>query len=130
MTGVDPLIVFLRSRLSDRRLSLGNLFHNELTNLRVKPRQLGVPALLARAALLVEDLGQLLDRLSLPSCNLGWMQFVLGRQLRNRLVALDRLKRDLRFELSSVTVSASSWWITLFIADSTLTACLRKQDHL
>ena len=55
----------------------------ELTNLRVKPRQLGVPALLARAALLVEDLGQLLDRLSLPSCNLGWMQFVLGRQLRN-----------------------------------------------
>src|SRR5437016_11424714 len=53
--------------------------HNELTNLRVKPRQLGVPALLARAALLVEDLGQLLDRLSLPSCNLAWMQFVLGR---------------------------------------------------
>src|SRR5437870_4128925 len=46
------------------------------------------------------ELTRLHDRLSLPSCNLAWMQFVLGRQLRNRLVALDRLKRDLRFELS------------------------------
>jgi hypothetical protein len=95
----------------------------------VKLRQLGGPALLARAALLVEDLGQLLDRLSLPSCNLGWMQFVLGRQLRNRLVALDRLKRD--FALNSAENRLRVLMVfTLFIAESTLTACLRKQDHL
>ena len=62
----------------------GSSGHSRLGSLlvhRVKLRQRGVPALLARAALLVEDLGQLLDRLSLPSCNLGWM---LGRQIRNR----------------------------------------------
>lgn len=37
----------------------------------------------------------ILDLLSLLSRKLGWMQFVFGRQLRSRLVALDRLKRTL-----------------------------------
>src|SRR5664280_861457 len=74
--------------------------HNELTDLGVQLRQFRVAVLLARCALLVEDLGKLLDRLSLPSRNLGRMQFMQGCQLRNRLVALDRLKRNLGFELS------------------------------
>jgi hypothetical protein len=83
-------------------------------------RHLGVTGLLARAGLFVEHLGKLLDRLSLPGCNLGRMQFVLGRQLRNRLVALDRLKRDLgerggrlTAEVELKTIRASrSWRIT------------------
>ena len=37
------------------------------------------------------NLGELLDRLTLPRSDLGRMDFVLGRQLRHRLVALDRL---------------------------------------
>src|SRR5258707_15856695 len=62
-------------------------------------RQFRVPVSLAFKALLVEDLGELLDRLALPGRNLSRMQFVLARQLRNRLVALDRLKCDLGLEL-------------------------------
>src|SRR3990170_2091688 len=69
--------------------------HDKLANLGMEPPHLGVAVLLARTALLVEHLGKLLDRLSLPGCNLGRMQFVLGRQLRNRLMALERFKRDL-----------------------------------
>src|SRR5450756_1779066 len=75
-------------------------FHDELTNLGMQLRQFRVPILLACIALLVEDLGEFLNRLSLPGRNLGRVQFVLGRQLRNRLVALDRLKRNLGLELS------------------------------
>ena len=75
----------------------------------MKLRQLGVAVLLAHATLLVEHLGELLDRLALPGSNLGWVQFVPGRQLCDRLVALDRLKRYLGLELSRKTVSASSW---------------------
>ncbi len=75
-------------------------------------RQFRVPVSLAFKALLVEDLGELLDRLALPGRNLSRMQFVLARQLRNRLVALDRLKCDLGLELPRKTppktVSASS----------------------
>src|SRR5215203_1686633 len=59
-------------------------------------RQFRVAVLLSRMTLLVEDLGQLLDRLSLPGGDLGGMQTVLGRQLRNRRVALECLKRHLR----------------------------------
>ena len=66
----------------------------------VKLRQLNVAVLLAGAALLVEHLGEFLNRLALPRCNLGRVQFVLGRQLGDRLLALDRLKRHLGFELS------------------------------
>lgn len=74
--------------------------------------QLGVAVLLAGADLLVENLGQLLDRLSRPRRNLGRMQVVLGRQFRNRLMALDRLKCDLGFELAGfrhVTAFAAPW---------------------
>src|ERR1700687_2127342 len=45
--------------------------HHQLTDLGMKLRQLGVAVLLARAALLIKHLGQLLDRLSLPGSNLG-----------------------------------------------------------
>src|SRR6202034_1582980 len=75
-------------------------FHNQLTDLGVKLGDLAIPALLALGALFGKYLGELLDRLALPGRNLRRVQFVLGRQLRNRLVALDRLKRHLRFELS------------------------------
>ena len=61
----------------------------------MKLGDLAIPVLLSLAALLVEHLGELLDRLALPGRNLGRVQFVLGRQLRNRLMALDRLKRTL-----------------------------------
>jgi hypothetical protein len=71
-----------------------------LADLGVKLGDLAIPALLALGALLVEHLGELLDRLAIPGRNLGRMQLVLGRQLRNRLVALDRLKRNLGLELS------------------------------
>src|SRR5271169_477827 len=74
--------------------------HNKLADLGVKLGDLAIPALLSLAALLVKHLGELLDRLALPGRNLGRMQFVLGPQLRNRLMALDRLKRHLGFELS------------------------------
>src|SRR6476620_2859966 len=74
--------------------------HHQLTDLGMKLRQLNVAVLLAGAALLVEHLGEFLNRLALPRCNLGRVQFVLGRQLGDRLLALDRLKRHLGFELS------------------------------
>src|ERR1700758_2238232 len=72
--------------------------HNKLTDLGVKLGDLAVAALVALRALLVEHLGQLLDRLALPSRNLRRVHFVLGRQLSNRLVALDRLQRYLGLE--------------------------------
>src|SRR5271155_2267337 len=74
--------------------------HNKLTDLGVKLCDLAIPALVALGALLVEHLGQLLDRLALPGRNLRRVEFVLGRQLCNRLVALDRLQRHLGLELS------------------------------
>src|SRR5271169_1600247 len=74
--------------------------HYKLADLGVKLGDLAITALLSLVALLVEHLGELLDRLALPGRNLGRVQFVLGRQLRNRLMALDRLKRHLGFELS------------------------------
>src|SRR5271155_643633 len=76
------------------------LLHNKLADLGVKLGDLAIPALVALGALLVEHLGQLLHRLALPGCNLRRVQFVPGRQLRNRLMALDRLNRHLGFELS------------------------------
>ena len=51
-------------------------------------------------ALLVKHLGQLRDRLALPRRNPRRVQFVPARQLSDRLVALDRLKRHLGLELS------------------------------
>src|SRR5271167_2106364 len=74
--------------------------HNKLADLGVKLGDLDIPALLPLGAVLVEHLGELLDRLAFPGRNLGRMQFVLGRQLRNRLVALNRLKRNLGLEFS------------------------------
>src|ERR1700692_4683930 len=74
--------------------------HNKLTDLGVKLGDLAIPALPSLGALLVKHLGELLDRFALPGGNLGRVQLVLGRQLRDRLVPLDRLKRYLGFELS------------------------------
>jgi hypothetical protein len=69
-----------------------------LTDLGVKLGDLAIPALVALDALVVvEHLGKLLSRLALPGRNLRRVQFVPGRQLRYRLVALDRLKRHLGF---------------------------------
>src|SRR5271167_3588295 len=61
--------------------------HNKLTDLGVKLGDLGVAVGLNLSALVVEHLGQLLDRLALPRRNLGRVQLVPGRQFRNRLVA-------------------------------------------
>src|SRR5271156_3897671 len=74
--------------------------HNKLTDLGMKLGDLAIPALVALGTLLVEHLGKLLDRLAFPGGNLCRVQFVLGRQLRDRLVALDRLKCNLGLELS------------------------------
>ena len=95
----------------------------------MQPGDLAVPAPLPLGALLVEDLGQLLDRLSLPGRNLGRMQLVLGRQLRNRLVALDRLKRNPR-------LNSAENRLRVLMVDRPLhrrihlSRCLRKWDHL
>jgi len=64
--------------------------HYQLTDLGMKLRQLNIAVLFASAALLVEHLGELFNRLALPRCNFGQVQFVLGRQLGDRLLALDR----------------------------------------
>jgi hypothetical protein len=74
--------------------------HDKLTDLGVKFRNLGVAVGLNLSPLVVEYLGQLFDCLALPRRNLGRMQFVLGRQLRNRPLALDCLQRNLGLELS------------------------------
>ena len=66
----------------------------------MKPDDLPIPSLLPIQALLIEDLGKLLDSLTLPGRDLGRMDSVLGRQLRNPLVALNRLKCNLGLELS------------------------------
>src|SRR5208282_864297 len=81
--------------------------HNKLADLGVKLGDLAIPALLPLGAVLVEHLGELLDRLAFPGRNLGRMQFVLGRQLRNRLEAASNWPADVwedyqahvRFEL-------------------------------
>ena len=62
--------------------------HHKLTNLGVKLGDLAIPALVSLGALLVEYLGELLDRLALPGSNLRRVQLVLGRQLCDRLVPL------------------------------------------
>jgi hypothetical protein len=62
--------------------------HNKLTDLGVKFRNLGVAVGLNLGPFVVEHLGQLFNGLALPCCNLGRMQFVLGRQFRNRPVVL------------------------------------------
>src|SRR5271155_2283462 len=69
--------------------------HNKLADLGVKLGDLAIPALLALDALIVEHLSELLHRLALPRRNLRRMQLVPDRQLCNRLVAFDRLKRNL-----------------------------------
>jgi hypothetical protein len=66
------------------------------------------PHSLNTQALLGEDPRKLRDRLALPGGDLGWMDFVLGRQLRHRVVALDRLKRDLGLELPRKTSALGS----------------------
>jgi hypothetical protein len=81
--------------------------HNKLTDFGVKLGDLTIPALVSLDALLVEHCGELLDRLALPGSNLSRMQFVLRRQLGDRLVALDCLKGNLRFELSRKSSSCS-----------------------
>jgi hypothetical protein len=47
--------------------------HDELADLGMQLRQFRVPVSLAFKALLVEDLGELLDRLALPGRNLSRM---------------------------------------------------------
>jgi hypothetical protein len=74
--------------------------HNKLTDLGVKLRDLGVTVGLNLSSLVIEHLRQLLDRLAFSPRNLGGMQRVPGRQLCNRLVALDRFQSNLGLELS------------------------------
>jgi hypothetical protein len=62
-------------------------------------RHLGVAVRLNLKALVVEDPRQLLDRLSPPLRDQVRMKLVPCRELRNRPLSLQRLKRDLRLEL-------------------------------
>ena len=62
-------------------------------------RHLGLAVRLNLKALVVEDLRQLLDRLSLPLRDQVRVKLVSCRQLRDRPLSLDRFKRDLRLEL-------------------------------
>src|ERR1700691_5577083 len=104
--------------------------HYKLTDLGVKLGDLAIPALLSFAAVLVEHLGELFHRLALPGRNLGGVQFVLGRQLCHRIVAFDRFKGHLGFELSRKPSSRPHGGLVLCIGESTLAGCLRKWDHL
>jgi hypothetical protein len=61
----------------------------------VQLRHLGFPADLGIGGLVVERLGQVLDGLPFPLRDLVGVKLVLRRQLRNRPLAADRLKRDL-----------------------------------
>ena len=73
--------------------------HDKLADLGMQLRHLGVAVRLNLKALVVEDLRQLLDRLPLPLRDQVRMKLVPRRQLRDRPLPLDRLKRDLRLEL-------------------------------
>jgi hypothetical protein len=104
VTGIDhhlPPIQAQRSKGFGQKIP----FHDKLTDLDPQLHPFRVAVLLARAALLVEHLGKLLDRLSLPAYNLGRMQFVLGRQLRNRFVALDTSVKVLKENMISTQIA-------------------------
>ena len=63
-------------------------------------RQLRITVRLNLKSLVVEDLRQLLDRLALPLRDQIRVKLMPCRQLRHRPLSLDRLKRNLRLELS------------------------------
>lgn len=67
--------------------------------LTVKLRNLGFPADLRIRSLVVERLGQVLYGLPFPLRDLVRVELMLRRQLRDRPLAADRLKRDLGLEL-------------------------------
>src|SRR5690606_4067022 len=72
---------------------------DELADLGVKLRHLGLPADLRIRPLVVKRLGQPVDGLPLPLRDLIGVKLVLHRQFRNRPLAADRLKRDLGLEI-------------------------------
>ena len=82
---------------------------------------LAITALLSLDTLLVEHRGELLHRLTLPSRNLDRTLLMLRRQICSRLVAFDRLRRHLAFELCRKLSPrpASSSWFVLCIGEST-----------
>jgi len=88
----------------------------------MKLRQLNVVVLLAGAALLVEHLGEFLNRLALPRCNLGRVQFVLGRELGDSSATLALNSAENRLRVLMV--------IRPPYRRIRLTGCLRKRDHL
>ncbi len=73
--------------------------HDKLADLGMELGHLGVAVRLNLKALVVKDPCQLLDRLSLPRRDQVRMKLVPCRELRDRPLALHRLKRDLRLEL-------------------------------
>jgi len=70
-----------------------------LTDLGVQLRHLGFPAGLRIGSLVVERLGKVLDGLTFPLRDLVRVKLMLRRQLRNRPLTADRLKRNLGLEL-------------------------------
>src|SRR5690606_23064261 len=74
---------------------------DELADLGVQLRHLGLPADLGIGSLVVERLGQVLDGLPFPLRDLVRVKLMLRRHFRNRPLAADRFKRDLGLELGS-----------------------------
>ena len=78
--------------MTPRRIPL----HDELADLGVQLRHLGLPADLCIRCLVVERLGQVLDGLPFPMRDLVRVKLVFRGQFRNRPLAADRPAGSIR----------------------------------
>ncbi|MGB3540244.1 MAG: hypothetical protein WBA42_18990 [Mesorhizobium sp.] len=92
-------INLFRSSLSDRRLWPKTPLDDELADLGVQLRDLGLTARLCILTSVVKRLGQVLDGLPFPLPDLVQVKLVLRRQFRDRPLSADRFKRELGLEL-------------------------------
>ena len=75
-----------------------NNLHRQLTNLGMQLFDLAVP-ILSLFNLVRENACHAFDRLTFPCAHLRWVELPLGRNLLNRLVTAQRLKRHCSFKL-------------------------------
>jgi len=92
----SPPIQAQRSEALAKKIPLDD----ELADLGMQLRHLGLPADLRIRSLVVERLGQILDGLPFPLRDLVRVKLMLRGQFRNRPLTADRLKRNPGLELS------------------------------
>jgi hypothetical protein len=85
---------------------------DELADLGVQLRHLGLPADLRIRSLVVKRLGQVLDGLPVPLRDLIGVKLVLRRQFRNRPLAADRPKSDSAVNCLRVFMLGQPWSIS------------------